>query len=218
MNPIYRNIISLDWMTLVLGLSLLLLTVGKYFYKSAFFNFIILPFNNKYIALNKKKDKLTEGFHLIMSLFQIVNLALFFIVAKNIFDQQPIAHQGPLYPFVALGILLFLLLKALLQLGTAYFFENQDFIAELMFEKFSYFNYGGLIAFFGNLLLIYVFPGHSMVAYLVILLLLAINIVGFMKTLRGHQKPIMAKTFYFILYICTLEISPIAIVISYLNS
>ena len=83
MNPVFRNIPDLDWITLLLALSLVLLAVGKYLFSTSFFNFIILPFNNKYISLNKKKGKILQGFHVLMSLFQVINLTLFIFVARK---------------------------------------------------------------------------------------------------------------------------------------
>lgn len=218
MNPIYRSIINLDWITLILALSLLLLSLGKYFFRSSFFNFIILPFNNKYITLHKKKGKLFQGFHIIMCIFQMANLALFIFVAQNLFQKQPLDVYSDFYLIIIAGLLLYFLVKIGLQIGNGYFFENPGLMTALIFEKLSYFNYGGLIAFMGNILVIYVFPGSITIIYVVILLLLIMNGIGIVKILRNLQKLIVSHTFYFILYLCTLEISPIAIIISYLNS
>lgn len=218
MNPIYRSITYLDWMTLILLFCLVLLVLGKYLFKTSFFNFIILPFNNKYITFSKKKGKLLYGFHLIMSVFQIANLSLFLFISRNIFFGQHLAAFPEFYIVVIIGILVFILVKTVLQIGNGYFFENNELMTDIIFEKLTYFNYGGLIAFLGNVLVIYVFPGHRPIIYLIFLLLIGINGIGIIKILRTHQKLIMGNTFYFILYLCTLEISPIAVLISYLNS
>ena len=218
MSPIYRSITYLDWMTLILLVCLVLLVLGKYLFKTSFFNFIILPFNNKYITLNKKKDKLFYGFHLIMSVFQIANLSLFLFISRNIFFDQHLTSSPEFYVVVIMGILVFLFVKTVLQIGNGYFFENNELMSDIIFEKLTYFNYGGLIAFLGNVLVIYVFPGDKSIIYLIFLLLMGINGIGIIKILRTHQKLIIGNTFYFILYLCTLEISPIAVLISYLNS
>lgn len=205
-------------MTIILIISLLLLSLGRYFFTTSFFNFIILPFNNKYITLNKKKGKLFQGFHMVMSIFQVVNLTLFIFLAQNVFKKQPFNMYSDIYLIIVGSLLAFLLLKIALQMGNGYFFENRELMANLIFEKLSYFNYGGLIAFLGNILVIYVFPGSTAIIYIVVLLFLSINCIGTIKILRNLQKLIVSHTFYFILYLCTLEISPIAIIISYLNS
>lgn len=218
MNPIYRTITQLDWITLILFLSLILLVVGKYFFRASFFNFVILPFNNKYITLNKKKGKLFQGFHLIMSVFQLSNMALFAFLAKSVLDENERFMYSELFPGIFMGLALFLLFKIVLQMANGYFFENQELMTELIFEKLSYFNYAGLVAFVGNILVIHIFPTSKSFIYGVILLLLIIICIGAAKILRNLQNVIVGNAFYFILYLCTLEISPIAIIISYLNS
>ena len=218
MNPIYRSISSLDWITTLLIVSLILLSLGKYFYKSSFFSFIILPFNNKYIKFHSKKGKLLQGFHLVISAFQIINLALFFFIALSRFKSQPLHVYSDLYLILVGSILVFLLLKIGLQLLNGYFFENHGLMTEVVFEKLSYFNYGGFVAFFGNVLTIYVFPESVTLIYVIFLLIIVTNGIGMFKILRNLQKLIISNSFYFILYLCTLEISPIAIIISYLNS
>ncbi len=199
-------------------MSLLFLGIGKYLFRHAFFDFLILPVNAKYITLNKKKNRLFQGFHIIISVFQIINLALFIYVARGVF-QGEVSFTYSNYYMIILGVIsLYFLIKIVLQVGNGYFFENFDLMGKVIFEKLTYFNYGGLIAFIGNILLIYIFPGSKAILYIVILLILAINCIGLVKILRNLQKLITSHTFYFILYLCTLEISPIAIIISYLNS
>ena len=218
MNVIQRSIVDLDWITSLLLLSLLLLGIGKYLFRHAFFDFLILPVNAKYITLNKKKNRLFQGFHIIISVFQIINLALFIYVARGLFLGE-VSFTYSNYYMIILGVIsLYFLIKIVLQVGNGYFFENFDLMGKVIFEKLTYFNYGGLIAFIGNILLIYIFPGSKAILYIVILLILAINCIGLVKILRNLQKLITSHTFYFILYLCTLEISPIAIIISYLNS
>ena len=218
MNTSLRHIVDLDWMTLVLFLSLVLLALGKYFFKNFFFTFLILPFNTKYMTLNKKKGRLFHGFHSIACFLQLLNIALFLSIITTRFYKVDLIGQNELFAFFGIGLLLFLVIKIILQLGNGYFFENHALMNELIFEKATYFNYGGLIVFLGNILLIYVLPDYKPLIYFIILLFLIINGIGIIKMLKNYQKLILGNTFYFILYLCTLEISPIAIIISYLNS
>ncbi|MEM6541462.1 MAG: DUF4271 domain-containing protein, partial [Bacteroidota bacterium] len=62
------------------------------------------------------------------------------------------------------------------------------------------------------------FHNYLPVAYTVILLILVINGIGLTNIFRNHQKLIVPNIFYFILYLCTLEIAPLVIFISFLNS
>jgi len=217
MNPIFRNITTLDWITTILVFSLLLLVVCKYFFRLSFSTFLILPFNNKYFALSKKKGKLFNWFHLLITLFQLLNIALFVFIANNVLTDNSINALPNLYWVILIFILSFLFFKIIIQAGNGYFFENLGVMNDLIFEKLSYFNYGGLVAFVGNIIILYILPDSKVLIYIVLSLILLINASGIATILRNHQKLIVADILYFILYLCTLEISPLVIVGRYLK-
>jgi len=217
MNPEYRNIISADWLTLILLGSLLLLTIGKYFFRPTFSSYLILPFNNKYLTLNKKKGRLFSWFHLLLTFFQLCNISVFIFLVSDILTSRN-SESYPVLFFIILSLLiLFLMAKILLQIGVGYFFENSATILDLIFEKLTFFNYGGMIAFCSNVILIYILPGSKAVVYTTIALIFLINLIGLMNVVRIHQKLILNNILYFILYLCTLEISPLVLLGSFLN-
>lgn len=217
MNSEFRNIVSFDWMTLILVFSLLLLVLSKYFFRSSFLTFFILPFNNKYLALNKKKGRLFNWFHVLLTLFQLLNITLFAFVAENILSETSIATYPIIFWAMLFGFLGFILVKIILQLGNGYFFENLNTMSDLIFEKLTYFNYSGIIAFLGNIILIYIAQDSKPVVYVIFGLILLVNGIGLVTILRNHQKLILGNILYFILYLCTLEISPLVIIGSYLK-
>ncbi|MBT8297643.1 MAG: DUF4271 domain-containing protein, partial [Maribacter sp.] len=73
MEPILRNIVVTDWITILIFLSLLFVVLVKGVFYTRFLNFIILPFNNKYIFMYNKKEKLLNWFNLFFGLFLIIN-------------------------------------------------------------------------------------------------------------------------------------------------
>ena len=83
MEPIEKTIVSLDWMTITLFTSLVVFALGKYQFHKKFLNFIILPFNDKYILLHNKKGQFSHWFHLLLTLFQLVNLSFFIFECKG---------------------------------------------------------------------------------------------------------------------------------------
>ncbi|SHI35814.1 DUF4271 domain-containing protein [Pseudozobellia thermophila] len=216
MEPILRTAGTADWMTIILVASLLFLVLAKRLFYTRFLNFIILPFNNKYIFLYNKKEKLVNWFHILFTVFQTTNFALFVYLAR-----KTIAPPNDEYPFmylIILGfILLFLLVKTTLQLANGYIFGSNKVVSEVIFKKLSYFNYSGIVMFMANLLIVYVVKTPNLVIYGAILLILLINIIGWVTVLRNHQKFIANYFFYFILYLCALEISPFIIIGGYLQ-
>ncbi len=217
MNPIDKVVVSLDWITIVLFASMVVLALGKYLFQSKFLNFIILPFNNRYVVLYNKKGRLLNWFHILLTIFQLINFSLFlFFVQKTFFDAQ--SNSNLFIFFVIAGVLLlFQLIKLLLQFTKGYIFNTTNLVSELQFNKISYLNHSSLVMFISNVLLAYIFKDSRIIIYSTIILIVSINIIGLVKLLKNYQKAIIPYFFYFILYLCALEIAPLVIVGSYLK-
>jgi len=217
METTLRTITNFDWITIILFSSVLFAVLAKTFYYTKFLNFIILPFNNKYIFMYNKKDKIFNWFNILFTAFQVINFSLFIYLAKNIFFES-IYDDNPIIYLVILGfLLLFLLIKTFLQLGNGIIFNSNDTITMLIFKKISYLNYSSLVMFLSNVILTYVLKDSKAIVYVSIFLILLINTIGWITVLKNHQKFITHNFFYFILYLCTLEFSPFVIIGSYLK-
>lgn len=216
MEPVLRNFHGSDWITLALLAGLLLLVMAKGIFHGRFLNFAVLPFNNKYLLMFNKKDKLLNWFHVFLSLFLAVNLALFVYLSYNILFPGKLA--GPtLFVMVLSGFLGYMFLKGFLQLANGFIFDNYALSTELMFQKISYFTYSGLAMFMANILLSYVFRDSKIVVYVACLAILLINGIGWATILKNHQKQISSNFVYFILYLCALEIAPLVLITSFLK-
>ncbi|MEX0312835.1 MAG: DUF4271 domain-containing protein, partial [Allomuricauda sp.] len=202
---------------IVLFMSLVILAIGKYLFQNRFMNFIILPFNNKYVVFHSKKGALFNWFHILLTIFQLLNFSLFlFLVLTSFFDFE---NQDPmLFFFIVMGgIVAFQLTKLLLQLIKAYIFDTQSLVTEVLFNKTSYLNYSSIAMFIANVVLIYIANDSEIVFYTAFILIVSINAIGFIKLLKNYQKALTPYLFYFILYLCTLEIAPLVIVGTYLK-
>ncbi|MCK0161492.1 DUF4271 domain-containing protein [Allomuricauda sp. F6463D] len=217
MNPIEKTIISLDWITIALFLSLVVLALGKYLYHKKFLNFIILPFNDKYILLHNKKGQFSHWFHLLLTLFQLINLSLFLFLILKVFELLPQVDALTTY-FILLGLLaLFELIKFVLQMFTGYVFNNLGVVGSVIFSKMSYLNYSSILICICNVLLIYITTNSKTTIYIVLILVFLINAIGIVKLLKNYQKALFPYFMYFILYLCTLEIAPLVLIGSYLK-
>jgi hypothetical protein len=102
-------------------------------------------------------------------------------------------------------------------MGNGFIFGSSKAISELIFKKLSYLNYTGIVMFLANCILAYVARESQFIVYAAILLILLINVIGWVTLLKNHQKFITNYFFYFILYLCALEIAPFIIIGSYLK-
>ncbi len=217
MEPILRAANSEDWITLILFGSLLFILAAKSMFYSRFLNFMILPFNNKYIFMYNKKEKLYNWFHVFFTIFQIINTSLFLFLAWKAFEKPETNNYPFIFPIILLVFFLFLTTKVLLQLTNAFIFGSYRTFTEIIFKKLSYLNYSGLILFIANIILTFVYINSTAVVLLALILFLGTNIIGWITVLKNHQKLITSYFFYFILYLCALEIAPLVILGSFLK-
>lgn len=215
MEPIEKTITSLDWMTITLFVGLVVLALGKYLFHKKFLNFIILPFNDKYILLHNKKGQFSHWFHLLLTFFQLVNLSLFLFLIFKTFDLTNYEETSTAYLIILGFLALFQLVKFLLQMFTAFVFNNQSLVGSIIFSKISYLNYSSIIIAIANILLIYITTDSKTTIYVALSLILLINGIGITKLLKNHQKALFPYFVYFILYLCTLEIAPLVLIGSY---
>jgi len=218
MDPILRTTSTIDWITILLFASLIFIVVAKGLFYGRFLNFMILPFNNKYVFMYNKKDKLRNWFHVFFTFFQLINFSLFIYLARNVITN--LSHDAdPIGFLVIMGfVVLFFAVKVLLQLSNGFIFGSSKSLSEIVFKKLSYLNYSGLIMFLANVILSFVLKDSTIVIYATILLIIFVNIIGWVTALQNHQKFIATHFLYFILYLCALEIAPLVIIGSYLNS
>ena len=217
MNSILRENLQADWITIVILVSLIFIIIAKQLFYTRFINFLVLPFNNKYLFMYNKRDILFNWFHIFLAGFQLINLTLFIFYAVEILFQADLSSTPVNFLIVFSLILLFFLLKVIIQLGNSFVFNNQKTITEIIFKKISFLNFSGLVLFAANVLLTFIFHGSALIVYAGIFFVILVNMVGWITILRNHQKYISSYFFYFILYLCALEISPYVLMVYYIK-
>lgn len=202
-----REVISNEWYTVLFVLSLISITLAKYFYSSRFGEFLTVIGNSKYLKLYSKEQKFVDQFDVLLFINQIISLTIFSFIAYNQFF-EPLTFEILLFLKIGLGIGGIFLTKALLERLIGNLFDINELIDTYLFQKINYKNYTGLILFPINLILIYSFEPTKNWIYSISTLLIFINIIGFITSFKTHQKLIFNNFFYFILYLCALEIAP----------
>ena len=164
-----------------------------------------------------KKEKLHNWFHVLFTIFQVINTSLFLFLVWKAFENPESRSYPLIFPIILLTFFLFLTLKVFLQLTNGFIFGSYRTFTEIIFKKLSYLNYSALILFLANIVLTYVYVNSKVVILLAVILCLAINIVGWVTILKNYRKFILTYFFYFILYLCALEIAPLVILGSLLK-
>ena len=211
-----RDVISNEWFTILIVFCLAILATAKYAYSKRFSDFISVIGNSKYLKINSREQKFIDQFDALLFTNLIISSSIFIYLAYSTLVEQ-IEFDFLLFLKVLVGIGGLILVKILIERLIASVFEIDDLIDSYIFQKINYKNYLGLVLLPINIILIYSLQPNTKIIYACIALLLLINSIGFLTSFKTHQKLILNNSFYFILYLCALEIGPYVILFKVFN-
>lgn len=202
-----REVISYEWFTVFMVLGLSLITMAKVLFTNRFLDFIGVLGNSKYLKLYTKDQKFIDFFDGLLFLNLAIGLSVFgyfsylTLVPTEIFELD-------VFLKILLGITGISLIKILIERLVGSLFEIDKLIDSYLFQKISYKNFNGFVLLITNTLLLYVINPTKNIIIGIVALLVLINLIGFMTSFKNHQKTVTNNLFYFILYLCALEIGP----------
>ncbi len=209
MDPILhpRIIENKDWATALFVLSLVLIALTKSVFENRFNDFTKLIYSDKYIKMYRDSSHLMSGFTIALFVVQIISFTFFLQLFLSYYGR---ASKSDWMLFIQLFtfITYFILAKFLLEKIIATAFKIEEFMEQFNLKKVTYRTYIGLIILPIDLILYYfdVFSKNIFLPIFVIALI--INLFTYLLTIKNYQSLIMGKLFYFILYLCALEIAP----------
>jgi hypothetical protein len=208
-----REIPSHSLFTILMVVGFLAIALAKAVAPKRFHDFLLVLGNSKYLKIYSRDQKFLD-YH---DAFLFVNL----IITATIFSLICIEHLAThitinltLTVKFLFGVTAFILAKVLLERLIASLFEIDAMVDAYLFQKISYKNYIGLILLPINALLTYSITPNKLLLQGIIILILLLNTSGLITTFKGHQNEIKKNLFYFILYLCALEIAPYIVIYS----
>ncbi len=202
-----REVISNDWFTVFLVLGLSFIVLCKFLFASRFNDFVTVIGNSKYLKIYARDQKFIDGFDALLFLNLIISVSIFLYLAYTSLVNPSEFDLTQFFKLI-FGIGVLFLIKVLLERLIGSIFEIDSLIDSYLFQKTTYKNYTGFILLPINCLLIYTISPTKHVIYACFILIVLINLLGFMSTFKNHQKLLLNNLFYFILYLCALEIGP----------
>ena len=206
-----RNVPTYELFTIIIVVSLLFITLAKALYPKRFNDFVSVVGNSNYLKIYLREQKFFDKFDALLFVNLILSITIFsFICVRydNVILNPSIDDLFKL--FVGIGI--FVLIKVLLERLIGSLFEIDKLIDAYLFQKISYKNFLGLLLFPINVFLIFSFKSNLTIIYIIIIILFIINVSGLVTTIKTNQSLIKQNLFYFILYLCALEIAPYIII------
>ncbi len=208
MQALERSLISNDWITLVLVACLVLLAIARLAYESKFVDFGELPISEKYLLKGSKDIQFEHPFNLLLFTVQFLSVSLFIFLVGQQYGL--FSEIGPFvgYVRVTLVYVVFVSIKFFIERSLGVLFKGEDYLNTYQFYKLSYRSYFGLLLIPVNALFVYGFEPSLLVLQIIIGIFLILNLISLFNTFRRYEKLIFNNLFYFILYLCALEIAP----------
>lgn len=207
-NVLHPRIVeNREWATILFVLSFATIAMTRSVFTNRFTDFANLIFSDKFMKVYRDSSHLKSGFTIALFFVQVISIAFFI--------QLSLASYGYIsktdwVKFIQIITLLFyfILSKYLIDkiIGTA--FDMEEFVDQFNLQKVNYRSYIGLIILPINVILYYYDVLSRNAILIIIPILLISNIITYIVLIKTNHKIIFSKMFYFILYLCALEIAP----------
>ena len=206
-----RNIVSQDTITLIFLGVFLMLAVLRNLYPKRFIEFLQLPVTDKYFSFEGKSQTIQHPFNLFLFSIQVIAFSLFtFFVLKNL-NPTKIENNPWLLLQIITVFFVFIVSKYIIENIIAIIFNIEPLMNKYLFEKLSYLNLIGGFVLLLTLSFFYIYSPSQGVITFVILAIVVLYSISIFSSVKRHNQLILSHFFYFILYLCALEICPYVI-------
>ena len=204
MQLVERSIESQDWITLVLVGCFVILGFVSVGYKKRFEDFIRIPISNNFFIAKDKTDEIKHPFNILLFCVQIVSISLFAFLFFSLEGEL----NSNLFFQIIIGVFSFVLIKLFIEKMIGTIFSIERILYPYLFKKMTFTNYLSFFIFLMNLIFYFTFkPSLNTLFIFTTIFLLFYSIIIYLS-LKNYRTLLLSNLFYFILYLCTLEISP----------
>ncbi|MUU78601.1 DUF4271 domain-containing protein [Winogradskyella endarachnes] len=202
-----RNYITYDWFTVFTIIGLCAIALAKILNTLRFKDFIYVLGNSKYLKIYSKDQKFVDQFDSFLFINLCLSLSIFIFFFYSTFV-TPIDFD--LINFLKLLFTVFslIIIKTLIERLLGSLFEIDSVIDGYLFQKTTFKNLSGIVFLIANLFLLYTTIYTDITIIIAFSLVCIINLIGFFNSIKTYQKLINPNFFYFLLYLCALEIGP----------
>jgi hypothetical protein len=196
-----------DWATYLFVFSFILIAVTKTAFEGRFSEFLRILLSDKYIKIYKDTSHLMSGFTILMFVVQVISFSFFIQLILHSFGYVSKTDWIVfLRIFTFFGV--FVLSKFLIEKIIATVFNIEEFTEQFNLQKVSYRTFIGIVFLPINIYLFYNDSSSNILIYSTLGIILLINLYSYLISLKIYQNYVIGKLFYFILYLCALEIAP----------
>ena len=196
-----------DWATLLFLMCFATIAITKSVFENRFSDFANLLFSDKYNKVYRESSNLKNGFTIALFFVQVVSLTFFIQLSLNVYGYGA-KTDWMQYIQIINFLLFFILAKVLVEKIIATSFDIEEFVEQFNHQKVTYRTYIGLLLLPINMLFFYFDHISTVIPSVIIAIVIVANLVTYIISIKNYQNLIFSKLFYFILYLCALEIAP----------
>ena len=205
-----REYILFDGFTIIILLNLIIVTIAKTLNNSKFKQFIFIYLNNSFLKFNTNNNSFLSSFNSLLNINYLISLSVYISIIIS-YSSYGINNNFEISIFfkTLLIVIVFVYAKYLIELLVGWAFSISKFIVTFNLQKNNFNKLIGIIIILLNSLAIYSFPNSMTFIKMSIFFVISLYLIGLYKVIRLNDNLILSNMFYFILYLCTLEIVPI---------
>jgi hypothetical protein len=203
LRPAFSN----DFFIILIVISLVFVAITKLLFEKRFNHFASILINSSYLKVYSKDQKFIDLFDGLLFFNLLFSASIFSFISYNTFFGT-LEISTPFILKLMLGIGVFILIKVLFERLIGSLFSIDNLIDRYLFQKTTYKNFLGLLLIPLNVILLFSITPNKTVILSVIILLAIINTIGLLTSYKSNLNLIKRDFFYFILYLCALEIGP----------
>ena len=202
-----RLVENKDWATALLIFAFILIAIAKSMFENRFNEFSRLIISDKYIKVYRDSSQMASWFTVSLFVVQLISFSFFIQLALHTFGIVS-KTDWLIYIQIFTFLAFYILSKYLIELIIATSFDIEEFVEQFNLQKVSYRTYIGVFLLPINCFLFYSETISKELLLVFITIVLLINLFTYLVSLKNYQNILMGKLFYFILYLCALEIAP----------
>jgi hypothetical protein len=202
-----RVIENKDWATILFVVAFATIAITKSAFENRFADFAKLIYSDKYTNVYKDGSHLNSSFTLALFFVQLISFAFFIQISLSHFGY---ASKTDWIVFIQIitFLIYFVLSKFLIEKIIATAFNIEEVLEQFNLQKVVFRTYIGLFLLPFNIILFYNEGVSRNFMVIIITTVLIACALTYLVSIKNHQKIIFSKLFYFILYLCALEIGP----------
>lgn len=209
-EAIERLLYTKDWITIVILIIVALFTISKLYAGERIGNLFSLLYSRNYLVKYQKQTPLlVNTFHICFGIIQILTISLTIFIGIRAYNSIPSELEFSYFISVLTGVFIFYVLRFFAGKFIAVVFDKEKEFEYINYLKISYLSNFCLIIFPVLLFAVYAKYDSVNFSFFVLIISVLLLLLHYVLIINNNQKIILSRLFYFILYLCALEIAPI---------